>query len=62
MEEQHTGMRKLQGAIQIMKELQRGYATEDGRNFAEYIFDQKMLKGELWGTIIQSQESQEWSL
>lgn len=48
LEEQHTGMRKLQGAIQTMKELQRGYGTvEHGINFAEYLFDQKMLNGEL---------------
>lgn len=46
LEEQHTGVRKLQGAIKTMDELLRGHSGE-GHNFAEYIFDQKILKGEL---------------
>lgn len=46
LEEQHTGIRKLQGAIMTMNELLRGH-TGEGHNFAEYVFDQKMVKGEL---------------
>lgn len=47
LEEQHTGMRKIQGAIQMMDELKRGHPNNEGLYFAEYIFDQKMLKGEV---------------
>lgn len=47
LEEQHTGMRKLQGALQTISDLTKGPGGVSGDYFAEYIFDQKMLKGEI---------------
>lgn len=46
LEEQHTGIRKLQGAIKTIEELERGQSGY-GLQFAEYVFDQKMVKGEI---------------
>jgi len=47
LEEQYTGMRKLQGAIQTMDNLLLGHTDDDAIQFAEYIFDQKVMKGEV---------------
>lgn len=48
LEEQHDGIRKLQGAIRAFNDLTRGYTNnESAYAMAEYIFDRKMLKGEI---------------
>ncbi|KAK4302860.1 hypothetical protein Pmani_025085 [Petrolisthes manimaculis] len=46
LDEQHLGLRKLQGALQTLKAMKNA-ATEDEKKVAEYFFDLKLQKGEL---------------
>nr|AZP57158.1 ferritin [Procambarus clarkii] len=45
LDEQHKGVRKLQGALRAFDDLSENYTGENAV-LAEYIFDQKMLSGE----------------
>ncbi|KAK3877908.1 hypothetical protein Pcinc_017418 [Petrolisthes cinctipes] len=46
LDEQHHGLRKLQGALQTLNAMKNA-ATEDEKKVAEYFFDVKLQKGEL---------------
>ncbi|XP_064105567.1 ferritin heavy chain-like [Macrobrachium nipponense] len=46
LDEQHDGVRKLQGAVKALHDLSAGYGTPAGLNLAEYLFDKKMMSGE----------------
>ncbi|XP_068223475.1 ferritin heavy chain-like [Palaemon carinicauda] len=45
LDEQHDGVRKLQGAIRSFNDLLAGH-TGNGLQLAEYLFDKKMMSGE----------------
>jgi len=47
LDEQHDGVRKLQGAYQTLVDLLKGHEGSGGQAFAEYMFDRKLLNGEL---------------
>jgi len=47
LDEQHDGVRKLQGAVKVFKNLAEGASTSEWKKFAEYTFDMKMLNGEI---------------
>lgn len=44
LDEQHNGIRKLQGAIKYFDNLK----VDSCRDLAEYLFDKKMMSGEFW--------------
>jgi len=46
LDEQHDGLRKLQGAVRTFSDLQSG--TNVNEAFVEYMFDLKMMSGELF--------------
>lgn len=46
LDEQHDGVRKLQGAYQTFLDLLKGHEGASGLAFAEYMIDRKMLSGE----------------
>lgn len=45
LEEQYTGLRKLQGAVKIYDNLVKGHS--DNVELAEFIFDKKVISGEI---------------
>lgn len=47
LDEQHEGIRKLQGAVQEYSNLLHGHNTTDGIAMVDFIFDQKILKESL---------------
>lgn len=47
LDEQHHGVRQLQGAVKVFKDLAEGASTPEWRKFAEYSFDSKVLNGEI---------------
>lgn len=48
LDEQHEGVRHLQGAIKIFEDLTEGAdVSQDFKNYVEYTFDMKLLKGEI---------------
>lgn len=47
LDEQHEGIRKLQGAIQEYKNLLHGHDDHDEKAMVDFIFDQKLLKESL---------------
>jgi len=52
LDEQHEGVRHLQGAIKVLNNLEEGQElmgtkAEEFKKYAEYIFDMKLLKGEI---------------
>jgi len=46
LDEQHDGVRKLQGAVRSFNDLASGMDIQ-GKDLAEYIFDNRVLKGEM---------------
>lgn len=46
LEEQHHGLRKLQGAIQTLKAMKKNAGVSEEKKVAEYFFDLKLQKGE----------------
>jgi len=47
LDEQHQGVRHLQGAIKVFNNLAEGADTIQFKSFAESTFDMKLLKGEI---------------
>lgn len=43
LEEQHDGIRKLQGAIRTFKDLKEGHSHTQSGAMAEFLFDQKIF-------------------
>lgn len=44
MAEQHDGVRKIEGAIQSLRDLQSGLSGLQSTAMAEFLFDQRILK------------------
>jgi len=47
LDEQHDGVRHIQGAIKVFDNIAEGMEPQQLKNFAEYTFDMKLLKGEI---------------
>jgi len=47
LDEQHEGLRKLQGAIKTLKAMKANPINDEGRMVAEYFFDLKLQSGEI---------------
>jgi len=47
LDEQHEGVRHLQGAIKVFNNLMEGAENKAFKRYAEYTFDMQLLKGEI---------------